>query len=181
MFNFEAEFSADKPGLVATQAVRQSTEELQRDVFESHRHRAFGLAFYMTGNELEAEEILSNTFIRAFRESERPDAFVVDSALVGELSERFSLKQEQPAAVVSQDSGLGHRNVRRSDLEIAVQSLPASERLLFLLRDVEGYSPESIANLLKIPQAQVQRSLFSARVRLCQKLTAAPRPASEAA
>lgn len=176
MFNFESEFSKQKPGLVASQAAKQSVEERQRDVFESHRHRTFALAFYMTGNELEAEEILSNTFIRVFQHNQNPDAFVVDSALISELSQRFSLKQEQPAAVVSQNASLGQRNVRRSDLEIALQSLPASERLLFLLRDVEGYSPATIAKLLKIPSEQVQRSLFSARLRLCQRLAAIARP-----
>ncbi len=181
MFNFESEFSRQKPGLVATQTAKQSIEARQRDVFESHRHRTFALAFYMTGNELEAEEILSGTFIRAFRQSEQPDALAVDSALICELSHRFSLRQEQPAVAISGNSGLGNRNVRRSDLEIAVQSLPANERLAFLLRDVEGYSPETIANLLQISQAQVQRSLFSARLRLCQTLASLGRPASEAA
>ncbi len=41
---------------------------------------------------------------------------------------------------------------------------------LFLLRDVEGYAPAAIARLLDIPEAQVQRACFSARIRLCQVL-----------
>ena len=181
MFNFESEFSSQRTGLVAAQAANQSVAQRQRDVFESHRHRTFALAFYMTGNELEADEILANTFIRAFQRSERPDAFGVDSALIGELSGRFPLRQEQPAATVSGKARLGGRNVRRSDLEAAVQNLPASERFVFLLRDVEGYTPENIAKLLEIPTEQVQRSLFSARVRLSQGLAALVRSNSEAA
>jgi hypothetical protein len=54
--------------------------------------------------------------------------------------------------------GLSHRNVRRPDLEAAVRNLPANERLLFLLRDVEGYSPAMISRLLDIPEAQVHRA-----------------------
>lgn len=169
MFNFEREFSAES-NLVASLAAKQSCEQRQRDVYESHRHRTFSLAFYMTGNEIEAEEILATTFIQAFQQNEDPDAFAVDSALIGELSERFPLRQEEPAAVVSQGLGLSHRNVRRPDLEAAVRSLPANERLLFLLRDVEGYSPETIGRLLQIPEVQVQRTCFSARIRLCQVL-----------
>jgi DNA-directed RNA polymerase specialized sigma24 family protein len=61
-----------------------------------------------------------------------------------------------------------------------VRSLPANERLLFLLRDVEGYSAALIGRLLDIPEAQVQRSCFSARIRLCQIL-AAERARTEAA
>jgi DNA-directed RNA polymerase specialized sigma24 family protein len=41
---------------------------------------------------------------------------------------------------------------------------------LFLLRDVEGYTPAAIARLLDIPEAQVHRACFSARIRLCQVL-----------
>ncbi len=51
-----------------------------------------------------------------------------------------------------------------------MRSLPANERLLFLLRDVEGYTPAAIARLLDIPESQVQRACFSARIRLCQVL-----------
>jgi RNA polymerase sigma-70 factor (ECF subfamily) len=169
LFNFEREFSAES-NLVVSQAAKQSAEQQQRDVFESHRHRIFSLAFYMTGNEVEAEEMLTVTFVRAFQEHERPDAFAVDSALLRELGERFPLRKEESPAVLVPGAGLHHRNVRRPDLEAAVRSLPANERLLFLLRDVEGYSPEMISRLLDIPEAQVVRSCFSARIRLHQAL-----------
>ena len=58
----------------------------------------------------------------------------------------------------------------RADLEIAVRSLPANERLVFLLRDVEGYAIPAIAQLLDIPEARVQRTCFAARIRLAQIL-----------
>ena len=169
MFKFEREIFAPS-NLVASQAAEQSLEQQQRDVYESHRHRAFSLAFYMTGNEIEAEEILATTFVRAFQQQERPDGFTVDSALVHELSQRFPLQEEEAPAVIGPGAGTSHRNVRRPDLEAAVRNLPANERLLFLLRDVEGYSPAMISRLLGIPESQIQRSCFSARIRLCQLL-----------
>jgi RNA polymerase sigma-70 factor (ECF subfamily) len=169
LFNFEREFSPES-NLLVSQAAKQSSEQQQRDVYESHRHRTFSLAFYMTGSEIEAEEILATTFVRAFQQSEHPDGFAVDSELVRELSERFPLKEEGSPAVITPGTGLSHRNVRRPDLEAAVRNLPPNERLLFLLRDVEGYSPEAISRLLNIPEVQVQRSCFSARIRLYQVL-----------
>jgi RNA polymerase sigma-70 factor (ECF subfamily) len=168
LFNFEREFSSEST--LISRAAKQSCEQQQRDVYESHRHRAFSLAFYMTGNEIEAEEILTTTFVRAFQQSEQPDAFAIDSALLGELGQRFPLHQEEPSAVVTPGIGLSHRNVRRPDLEFAVRDLPPNERLVFLLRDVEGYSPANIARLLDIPEAQVVRACFSARIRLRQVL-----------
>jgi RNA polymerase sigma-70 factor, ECF subfamily len=169
LFNFERELSGNS-NPVASQAAKQSLEHQQRDIYESHRHRAFSLAFYMTGNEMEAEEILAATFVHAFQQNERPDAFAIDSALIAELGRRFPLRDEEPAAVLVAGRGLSHRNVRRPDLEVAVRNLPPNERLLFLLHDVEGYSPAMIKRLLDLPESKIQRTCFSARIRLYQGL-----------
>lgn len=182
MFRSERDFFLLRNGVAAaTQAARETVAQGRRDAFESHRHRAFSLAFYMTGNELEAEEILTGTFIRAFEHSDRPDAYDVDSALLDEFRTRLCLEPELPLAAPSAEPALKGRSVRRPELEAALLELPANERLLFLLRDVEGYSPAAIAKLLDLPEPELQRLLLSARLRLCQKLTLAAKLASEAA
>ncbi len=174
MFQFEHEFSILETATVAvTEAAERSVEQRQRDVFESHRHRAFSLAFYMTGNEIEAEEILAKTFVRAFRKVRSRTVFKW-IRLSCRVAKRFSLRQEQSAAVIPQGPGLGCANVHRNDLEAAILGLPANERLVFLLRDVEGYSPEAAARLLEVPLPQIERTAFSARLHLRQTLVAYP-------
>jgi RNA polymerase sigma-70 factor (ECF subfamily) len=133
----------------------------------------------MTGQELEAEQILTKTFVQAFQAAEEPDARVVDTALVSELRERMPLGEVEPAAVPEPDTVLARRNVRRTDLEEGVQTLPPTERMVFLLHDVEGYAPDAIAALLELEPKQVHRSLISARIRLRAALAAAQ--AAEAA
>jgi RNA polymerase sigma-70 factor (ECF subfamily) len=137
----------------------------QRDIFESHRHHIFSVAYYMTGDEREAETILGSTFIRAFHDTPRPAVQRLDQALMTELRSRLSL-EPVPAVSAGNLPGLGGRNVRRTDLEEALWQLPARERLCFLLRDVEGYSGDRVAGLLETTEADIQRTLFSARVRL---------------
>lgn len=166
--------------MVAEVSSKISGEQEQRDLFESHRHRTFALAFYMTGNEIEAEKILENTFLTALQKERRPNAFSVDSALIEQLDKRFSLRQEHEPVEPSQ-AGLAGRNIRRDDLEAAVRVLPPDERLLFLLSDVEGYSAGLIARLLAIPEKQVLRGLICSRLRLRQILTEAAAHSSEAA
>ena len=167
MFGFDEIFSSEPTSaVVSLRAAKQSVEDRRRDIFDSHRHRVFALAYYMTGNELEAEEILTGTFVDAFVQSEEPAAPEVDTALVGQLRTRFPLGEEGAPAVASPDQELGKRNVRRTDLEEAIQFLPATERLLFLMRDVEGYPVEAIAQVVDMPVSAVQRVLFSARIRL---------------
>ncbi len=136
----------------------------QCDVFESHRHHIFSVAYYMTGDEREAETILQSTFVEAFEQQAQPSIDQLDQALMTQLHSRMSLVPV--AAVEAGSESLGHRNVRRTDLEEALWQLPARERLCFLLRDVEGYTPIRIASLLTTSEPEVQRTVLSARLRL---------------
>jgi RNA polymerase sigma-70 factor, ECF subfamily len=149
----------------------------QRDIYDSHRHRTFSLAYYMTGNEMEAERILAQTFIRAFESTPEPTGKEIDSALLKELRQRVSLDLDIPSYTSIMESGPAiHRqigqNIKRTDLEEAIANLPAMERFLFLLRDVEGYAPMAIAELLRLPESYVNRGVLTARLRLRKVLTA---------
>lgn len=172
MFDFGSERQfAQSPKVVASRRAKQSVESRQRDIFDSHRHRTFALAYYMTGNEIEAEAILTASFVRAFEAKKEPEAQEVDAALLLELREREHLQQDAPALVVAASSepdntDLSGRNVKRTDLEEAIRELPATERLLFLLRDVEGYTPAVIAKLMGMQEAEVNRNLMKARIHL---------------
>ena len=143
---------------------RYNTQAEQRDIFESHRHHVFSVAYYMTGDEREAEAILQSTFIEAFERETAPTIATLDKALLSQFYRRFSL--DPVPAVTSEVEGLGNRNVRRTDLEEAVWQMPERERLCFLLRDVEGYDNLRIAALLQTSEHEVQRTVFSARLRM---------------
>jgi RNA polymerase sigma-70 factor, ECF subfamily len=174
LYNFEGMADSNFIRVVACRQLKQQAADVQRDIYESHNHRVFALAFYMTGNELEAEQILRSTFIQVFRNAEEPQGQDVDAALMRELQQRFTLTENEPQAAIKREleptADLAGRNVRRTELEEAIRMLPATERLLFLLRDVEAYSPEAIAGLTGMTESQVQRSLFSARIRLRRAL-----------
>ena len=172
MFEFERQFSlSESSRMVEQQGQERTLEQRQRDVYETHRHRTFAVAFYMTGNEIAAEEVLEDTFVRAFEAQPEPNGQQVDTAMVDELRERLPIDQEAEAPVPS-TIGIAGRNVKRTDLEEAVKELPANERLVFLLRDVEGYSADKVAEVLKTSKQQVERTVFAARIRLRSILAA---------
>ncbi len=159
-----------------------SAEQQQRDIFEAHRHRVFSVSYYMTANEAEAETMLAGAFVQAFARTPAPDGADVDRALLRELEERFSLAPAEPAT--PEEGVFSRAQVRRTDLEEAVATLPARERLVFLLRDVEGYAPAKIAGLLGASDAEICRDLISARIRMRNSLgrlraRPAPNPAEE--
>ena len=69
--NFEKDFSPQgKCRVVQCQMSERSLEHRQRDIYETHKHRAYAVAYYMVGNEIEAEEVTQDTFVRAFRRAE---------------------------------------------------------------------------------------------------------------
>jgi RNA polymerase sigma-70 factor (ECF subfamily) len=179
--NFEKDFSPrGSCRIVQCQMSERSLEHRQRDIYETHKHRAYAVAYYMVGNEIEAEEVTQGTFVRAFRQAEEPDGRCVDCSLVNELRERMPLDEQAVAAEPVPGLTLGGRNIKRTEMEEALKELPPNERMVFLLRDVEGYDADRVATLLNLPRQQVERTLFSARIRLRTTLATMQRPAAAA-
>lgn len=149
-----------------------SEDHHRRDVFETHRHRIFALGVYMTGDERLGEQLLAETFIQVLRESSSPDGDAVDRAFL------IALRRVMPVGEcsltlsdVSMRATALSRNVLRTELEAALLDLPATERMIYLLRDVEGYAPERIATLLSLTEPQVKVALMTGRLKLRQLLT----------
>lgn len=123
----------------------------------------------MMGGELEAEEVLAHTFVRAFRHCDEPSGKQVDKCLVAELTQHVEFAPVEPGPVPVIAAGVSlaaQANVKRSDLEAALEHLPATERMVFLLRDVESYPVDRVAELLEIAPSAVNLALFRARLKL---------------
>ena len=168
MFDLERQFAP----IIAAESKELSAEQHQRDVYDSHRHRVFSVAFYMTSNELEAEQILTSTFVRVFAGKGPRSGEQVDRALVDELAERFPLEALE-SAIPDADLLLERASNRRTALEEALPALTPLERLVFLLKDVEGYTTARIAPLVQMSEGEVQRTVISARIRLRNELAMA--------
>lgn len=175
------DFEKHRTKMAARAMSQQSVAEKQRDVYESHRHRVFSVSFYMTGSEIEAENLLQGTFISAFRTAEEPDQAMIDAALIDHLKSHRLLEDEELIPLPSSDVFLERRNVLRADLESAIRCLPATERLVFLLMDVEGYPASRIAQLLHVSERQVLRTAITARLRLRHELATGVRDDCKAA
>lgn len=152
--------------------IRTAEDRLEqyRENFENNYHRIYSLAFRMTNNELLAEEAVGNVFRRAFSLVASPSAEVLDRALVRELREQAPIGpltlECAPAAEVA---GI-RKNVKRVHLEAAVVELPTTERLIFLMHDVEGYDHARIGRTIGVTGDESRRGLHQARLRLRELL-----------
>ncbi len=71
--------------------VMQRSVDAYSETYEQNRHRVYALAFWMTDNELEAEELMTQTFCRAFAKGDSPTAEEIDRCLISELRDYMPL------------------------------------------------------------------------------------------
>jgi RNA polymerase sigma-70 factor, ECF subfamily len=147
-------------------SIASERADIFQAIFEANRHRIYALAFWMTDNELTAEELMRLTFCRGFAYASEPTAEALDQALVTELRDLM------PMGALTLDEGVCsaapsvRRNTLRVHLERAVVQLPATERMIFLLHDVEGYDHARIARTLGISEDESQNGVHQARLRM---------------
>jgi RNA polymerase sigma-70 factor (ECF subfamily) len=135
-------------------------------VYGEHCHRIYSLAFWMTDNELTAEQLSSNTFLRAFASSAEPQTEQIDQAFLAEIRELTTIGTLTLNSIASAETKNVCGNVKRVHLERAVVELPATEKMIFLFHDVEGYTHEKIARLLGLDVKESQFGLHQARLQL---------------
>jgi RNA polymerase sigma-70 factor (ECF subfamily) len=146
-------------------AAAQPIEKYQA-IFEQHRRRIYALAFWMTDNEITAGELMRLTFCRAFAATSDPSEEGIDRALVTEL------REQMPLGNLTLDEGLSsavssvRSNTLRVHLERALVQLPPTERMIFLLHDVEGYDHARVTRTLGVTEDESRNGVHQARLRL---------------
>jgi len=140
------------------------------EIYNQHRHRVYSLAFWMTDNELEAEQLSKNVFLRTFATATSPKTEHIDQAFMAEIREITVVGSLTLNSVPSSSSDM-YGNIKRIYLERAVVELPATERLIFLFHDVEGYDHQRIARLLGIAESDSQYGLHQARLQIRESVS----------
>jgi RNA polymerase sigma-70 factor (ECF subfamily) len=140
-------------------------------IYGEHCHRIYSLAFWTTDNEMTAEQLSGNTFLRAFASSAEPRTEQIDQAFLAEVREITTLGTLTLNISASAETKSVRGNVKRVHLERAVVELPATERLIFLLHDVEGYAHEKIAHLLGLDVEESQFGLHQARLQMRESIS----------
>ena len=135
-------------------------------IYNENCHRIYSLAFWMTDNELTAEQLSANTLLRAFSTLNHPTQDHIDRAFLAEVRELVPVGPLTLHCTASPQTQSIHGNVKRIHLERAVVELPATEKMIFLLHDVEGYDHDRIARLLGVSADESKLGLHQARVQV---------------
>jgi len=168
-------------------------DEAFRDLMETYKRRAYGVALGIVGDPDEAQDVVQDAFVKAYyklkefrfganfytwfyrllvnqaidrwRKTSRSPTISFDDAWVsGESSE--------PEAMVypkSPEEVAGNRELAEG-INRAIAALPEYHRTVILLREVEGLAYEEIARILDCSVGTVMSRLHYARAKLKEAL-----------
>src|SRR5579863_3733360 len=172
---------------VAAEEAREGNQLAFRVLVERHSRAVFRLAYRMTGNEQDAEDMEQETFLRAFKQLHRFDGRASFGTWLYRIATNCSLDlmrarrahgAQQPGLDTAESHDPSPERVTRSKqlakmLDHALEQLSEAERTAFLLRHYEGCNIEEIAKVLGVRNGAAKHSVF----RAVQKLRGALEPA----
>ena len=149
---------------------------------EEYADRVYGIALRITGSSTDAEDVMQEAFLQAFRswESYRGEAapftwlyrITVNAALMRARATRpTDLLSERPDSeeIVDWSADAAQAALRdelQEQLAAAIVRLPEDLRVVLILRDVDGLSTAETAASLDLTEAAVKTRLHRARMTL---------------
>jgi RNA polymerase sigma-70 factor, ECF subfamily len=176
----------------AIQAVLAGDKEAYGTLVVRYSGRLFRVAFRITGNEADAEDVVQDALLRGYQKLEsfesRSDfgtwiyriavrcaldkisgSKVDERSRVGETSDR----EQDEVQIADQEAGperLLLSGEIRAMQEIAMHGLSPTERTAFVLRHLEDHTTEEIATVMGIPPNAAKQSVFRAVQKLRRRL-----------
>lgn len=171
---------------------RAGDQEAFRVLVERHSGNIFRLAYRMTGNEHDAEDVVQEAFLRAYRQLKRFEGRAAFSTWLYRIAVNSALDQMRsrtrheerreasdperpdplarlPAAGPSPERLVFSAQVQER-VAAALAQLTPKERAAFVLRHFEGQSIEEIGRALGVRASAAKNNVFRAVQKLRQRL-----------
>lgn len=182
--------------MLATLVKWKSDSTERRDLFEtlmkSSYRQAYGLAYRLTGNSAEAEDLVQETYVRAFRFFARYDEAlpftswlfrIMTNVQIDTVRRRNRIKTssldaggpesgqawELPDLTHSPDKSLLETTMAEP-VQLALRSINPEFRTAVIMADVEGLAYEEIAELMQISIGTVRSRIHRGRKQLKRHL-----------
>ncbi len=175
--------------------IRAGETDAYREIVERHGERLFRTAYRLVGSEEDADDVVQEAFLKAYRSLDRFDGRSRFGTWIYRITVNCAMdlmrkrwrreRREIPEGVVEMDSiatdgprpdrlAQGEELGRRVGRVLA--TLSPSERAAFVLRHFDGYSSSEIGKILGMRSGATRNAVF----RAVRKLRAALSPLMEA-
>ena len=160
MFIFSTVLSAEKDGIDSAYKADAAL------AFEKYCDTVFRLAFIRTGNKADADDVMSDVFLRLIRNihkiksEEHLKAWLIRATI--NCSNSFFKRQKRINFVRITEADEGYEMKENSVLP-AVLNLPVHQKTVVYMHYFEGYSVEEIANILSVAVGTVKSRLSRGR------------------
>jgi RNA polymerase sigma-70 factor (ECF subfamily) len=180
---------------ISLEALRSGDREAFAQLVESYSGQIYRLALKMLNDAQDAEDILQNTFIKAFQHIAGFEGrsslstwlyrIAANEALMMIRKRRPEVNETDAESTDAEDAEVAPLEFvdwgllpeeellsgeAKKELDQAVQELPEKLRIVFLLRDIEGLSIQETAQALELSETAVKTRLLRARLRLREEL-----------
>lgn len=173
----------------AVALARAGDSDAFRLLVERHSRKIFRLAIRLTGNQTDAEDIVQETFLRAYRSLNQFDEKAVFTSWLYRIATNYALdslraRKSRPAVSLSDATAdttaapnpgpdrVVFSGEIQQRIAAALDQLTPHERTAFTLRHFEGHTVEEIGEALKIGGNAAKQTVF----RAVQKMRRALQP-----
>jgi RNA polymerase sigma-70 factor (ECF subfamily) len=178
----------------AVRAILAGDKEAYGALVARHSHILLRVAFRITGNEADAEDVVQEAFLRGYQKLESFEARSSFGTWIYRIAVRGALDRisrgpavdfsrvagatdpEQDEVQVADTAASPERLLLSGEIgamqEFALQSLTATERTAFVLRHMEDCATEEIAAALGIAPNAAKQAVFRAVKKLRIRLAA---------
>lgn len=174
----------DEPSATSAEKSVARTEADFDALVRQHREAIYRVAFRMTHRHEDADDLVQETFLRAYESFGRFRRDATEATWLYRIVTNLALNAlrrrerfRRIAALFRGDSSASPPVSIESDetkraVHAALESLPASQRAVVVLFDMEGLSAAEIAGILDVPEGTVRSRLHHARRHLRKRLSA---------
>ncbi len=179
----------------SVQEIKSGNRSEFAKLIDTHSNQIFRLALKMLNNPQDAEDVLQNTFLKAFQNISHFEGRSKISTWLYRIATNealMTIRKQRPEVNIGEELNEDDDDINspiqfidwcclpesemvstesRNELDNAILRLSEALRIVFILRDIEGLSIQETSKVLNLTETTVKTRLLRARLNLREQLS----------
>lgn len=165
---------ADQEIAVFIRAAQKGDTQAFEHLIQQFKGKVYRSAYAMLGDHMEAEDVAQEAFVKAFFSLNKLKSEYAFASWIGTIthhlcvdrlkaSAKNQLSTQEEWLQVPDETNFYEQSELKLTIHDALQRLPVEQREVLVLRDMQGYHYEDMADIIGIPLGTVKSRLNTAR------------------